>query len=479
MILYNGKTTTAEYKEIGKLDGVYNGVISAVYLKENTESDNAVYTCNIYIPEIYGKYSVGCRYPNVDINFKQDADDKGHIPQIGELVRVSFDDGDSNSCRLIYTVPVKDSVRIRNANYIENGVLPTTILDIDDPKVTKTVLDWLNDIYYVTLGKNKTDISVLDFNTLNYLVFNTGGNKSYFLNPLMIPSITSIGQEDIESSPVGIGAVYFLSNIYTLSDIIKKFVITQREKLIDIYDAMNKSNIYPAIDESYIKNIENKQDLKVYYIACLLSTVPPYYVDMLFPGIDSNIRTVIMDYSNNYSKPIEISLWWSYYNKTSIYDDTDYYIGNIFIDNINVVENEWIKSSVSWITGINAILPSNNKDNILLKKAIVFCFTLFPWIVYPLLSYELSSTNIFDNVTAQYIRSHYNVDDKLYLYLFDSDTEYKKTTKKISDLLQRDNLTPFDFVYEFKNIVRGLCTIESWQYNNMDVKFGRILKLYN
>lgn len=479
MIIYNGKTTEAEYKEIGKLDGVYNGVISAVHLKESTESDNLIYNCVIYIPEVYGRYSIGCKYPDVDINFKQDADDEGHIPQIGELVKVSFDDGDSNSCRLVYTVPVKDSVRVRNANYIENGVLPTTILDIDDPKVTKTVLDWLNEIYFVTLGKNKTDISVSDFNTLNYLIFNTGGNKSYFLNPLMIPSVTSIGQEDVESSPVGIGAIYFLSNIYVLSDIIKKFENTQREKLIDIYDAMNKSNIYPAIDESYIKNIENKQDLKVYYIACLLSTVPPYYVDMLFPGIDSNIRTVIMDYSNNYSKPIEISLWWSYYNETSIYADTDYYIGNLFIDNIDTVENEWVKSSVSWLTGINAILPDSNKGNILLKKAIVFCFTLFPWIVYPLLSYELSSTNIFDNATAQYIRSHYNVDDKLYLYLFDSDTEYKRITKKISDLLRQDNLTPFNFVYEFKNIVRSLCTVESWQQNNMDVKFGRILKLYN
>ena len=232
MIVFNNNKTEVQNIDPELLNGVFYGIICGVYLKEQSET-NTIYSCSVYIPEIYGPYEYFYNYPKVDIPEKQDNDDKGSVPQVGDLVKVSFDDGNSNSCRLLLVVPTDTEIQIRNANYINNGVLPTTILDIEDPKVLQTILDWLDDAYFITVGKHKNKITISDFFNQYYLT-SKSGFSNYFLAPLSLPFATYITQQEgsiIESAPP-----YFLSNIYLYADVILDLVNTKRKELIKIYD---------------------------------------------------------------------------------------------------------------------------------------------------------------------------------------------------------------------------------------------------
>ena len=145
MILFkDGKIETKEI-ESKKLDGIYTALITdSIQLDDGINSG-----CYIYIPEVYGvnynlineKYN----YPLIEIPLKQDLDDEGKLLPIGSVIRVSFDDGNSQSCRYISTVPISNEVEAKNRYFIENGVLPSEILEIDDPMVIKKMKEYLSD----------------------------------------------------------------------------------------------------------------------------------------------------------------------------------------------------------------------------------------------------------------------------------------------------------------------------------------------
>lgn len=473
MIIFNNNKTEAQNIDPELLNGVFYGIICGVYIKEQSET-NTTYSCSVYIPEIYGPYECFYNYPKVDIPEKQDNDDKGSVPQVGNLVKVSFDDGNSNSCRLLLAVPTDTEIQIRNANYINNGVLPTTILDIEDPKVLQTVLDWLDDAYFITVGKHRNKITISDFFNQYYLTSKSGFNN-YFLAPLSLPFATYITQQEgsiIESAPP-----YFLSNIYLYADVILDLVNTKRKELIKIYDdIIYWSKSYPdyfLITDDEMQNIENKDDVKVVCIACLMSGIVPNYAKILFPNLDKNISDLISYKLDNHNNGLKIMQWWNFYTNSP--NPTYHYPAKFVLDNQSDYETEWAKACVSWETGLNTIVA--NPENVLLKRAIVMCFTIFPWIAYLLLGYELSSSSVFSPEVLQKAFKFYGKEYRSYTAIFKSDKEYKETITKLSNLLHKSDLTIKEFVTSFQKIIKILYTANTWKNCDMDDKFKRLLDI--
>lgn len=477
MIVFNNNKTEAQNINPELLNGVFYGIICGVYIKEQSET-NTIFSCSVYIPEIYGPYEYFYNYPKVEIYEKQDSDDIGSVPQVGDLVKVSFDDGNSNSCRLIMAIPMEqlgEEIRIKNANYIENGVLPTTILDIDDPKVLQVVLNWLDDAYYVTTGKHKKDINMSLFTEQYYLTSKNDFN-SYFLGPLSLPFISEWHpeEEQLTFTPV------FLSNIYLSADILAKLYKTKRKDLVKIYDDLldwstKRDPMYVPISESEMKDIENKDDLKVAYMTCLLSGISPYYYQIIFSdSLENDIGNLLQSSaSNNYNNGYAIYEWWQYYNTRKY----THYPAKFMYDNLSDIETEWAKSCVSWETGLNTLMSNNSDTN--LKKVILFCFTIFPWIVYPWLGYEADSASFSSSglLISEIMYKFYGIDKRTYNALFKDDKEYKEISKQLSDLIKKESLTKKEFILTFQKLTKSLCTGWTWDKCNMDAKFKRLLQI--
>lgn len=491
MIIFKDNNTVIKDPEAPVLDGVYDAVIASVYQNSNETDTNRTYSCVVYIPEVFGKYEKYNRYyPVVDIPFKQDNDDEGHEPQIGELVRVSFDDGNSNSCRLVYIIPTNTEVIVRNALYIKENVLPSTIINTDDPLLYENVLEWLDDAYLVTTGKHMSAITPLDYAkqyvvTANATPISNAPNKgcdNYFLKPLTIPFITAYSSNTDDTSEFFSFIPVFLSNIYLFADVAyiiqNEYLKQDIDTILNIYNNISTFISDPTYSIDY-DILKDNEELIIMYMCCVLSGICPEHANILFPSLNDETldKFVLVCPGFNYISGIHV--WWNMY----IRDNYNPQIADFVFSQKSKLEKEWANSCVSWLSAINNIVKDTT--DVKMKETIILCFTIFPWITYPLLGYESSSASYINPNVLEVWYDFYNIDKRTYNTIFSSDDEFEETVTTLYTGM-RQITKPTEFIDLFQKTTKKLydkynndifSSVSSWDECEMDDKFTRLRDL--
>ena len=387
MILFkDGKVETKEI-ESKKLDGIYTALITdSIQLDDGINSG-----CYIYIPEVYGvnynlineKYD----YPLIEIPLKQDLDDEGKLLPIGSVIRVSFDDGNSQSCRYISTVPISNEVEAKNRYFIENGVLPSEILEIDDPMVIKKMKEYLSDAYYLTLGKYEPYLS--DFKVRNIIATNTG-YYHYFLKPLNMP-IAAYSTQNVANNELTLNMPdIFSSNIYSFFNVMLKLYENNPQSLIEVFNhplSIDTAGVY-MYDISQVTLEDNK---KCQFLTNILSGIPynPASIEaqsILFPEIKDNNYFEGFQFNKFVIEP---GYWWYNTSRQKTTDDKDYF-SEMLYNNRSYYEDLWAKACACWYSGINNIVFTNSIST---KRLVLYCLICCPWMSNILLGYDLSNIN--------------------------------------------------------------------------------------
>ena len=475
MIIFKDNKISVEDPISIRLDGVYYAIVinSITY---NTFTAR----CYIYIPEVYGPskniYNRACDYPCVDIPIKQDDDDPGHIPLTGELVKVSFDDGNVNSCRFNFLIPIGEEQRLRNENYIKKGIISADIIDdIEDPDLLNKILPLVNYAYYISIGKYQPDENSF---TIKLLTSN-GHFNNYFLEPLIMPltaQYTRSGNEGLDGFPP-----LFSSIIYLLSDVMQSLIESCYDELLNIFNNPPKTRILDSAinydpDSAFSDSTTNQNDDKVYAISSLISGVATPFTQILFP----NASQSVLDWRDG-------NAYYAFYSLYRAYE-ADYIQGlgnnhysNFLFNHKDIYEKEWAQTIVSWLTGINAIAGEASVD---LKIMIAFCLNLCPWMATTLIGYDENYFDIQRNANVilqqqyQELYNHYNIEERSYNSLFDSDQKFVEASETLNSAILENDVD--NFIDVFQNLARecfrdlqGIYGF-TWDYCDMDSKFNRL-----
>lgn len=507
MIVFKENETGVEDPLSTKIDGIYLAIVIRSYV----DSENNECLCYVYIPEIHGfincAWMNACDFPRVSVPVKQDNDDPGHIPVTGELLKVSFDDGNSNSCRFINSVKTTQQTITANRDYLQYGTIPTAIItDITDPAIINKIKEWKEWAYYITIGKRVP--SANDF-VCRTLISNQGsGYHNLFIAPLTLPlasySYSFSASGELFQLPI------FSTNIYNASDIMLNLYRQNTQEMAKLFTNPIPENsiLWQAPENFYRYNTKAFGDNYVSaarLVACEGSGVPWSMNQILYPGMDStNLPLDIFKGNQNLTDCIS---WWQMYEPVT--NDPNYKINNLgkfIIEHINIYENEWASSVASWQTGIASLLPENYKTENKYKILISLCLTICPWSALALLRYRNSSAFELMTRTLQYYGSNYqNYNNE---YKIQADTSYSYTTTVFNDntfsdfgttiqtairttLCADNNFKGFvsifrDKVYELfnntKTINIGRVNIgqaDSWKLCDMDAKFNRLKQISN
>nr|CAI9751270.1 hypothetical protein DGKKSRWO_DGKKSRWO_CDS_0010 [uncultured phage]CAI9752114.1 hypothetical protein CVNMHQAP_CVNMHQAP_CDS_0010 [uncultured phage] len=404
IIFKNNKIETEEPKDI-KLDGVYWGIVIETYVL-----DEMYCSCFIYIPEVYGPdthvYDTMYNYPRVKVPIKQDADDEGHYPVTGEIVKVSFNDGSSNDCEFISLLPTSTQTITANRDYIKYGTIPSQIIvDIEDPAVLATVKDWLPHAYQVTIGRNSPLAN-------DYICKNLFSNKNFeniFLQPLGLP---------IASYPLAyfhddIALPVFTTNIYTAYDVWKNILNTGDKDIYSLFNTPIPENAEKWLSGEFRYTPEDMfdspQEEIPQFISCMGSGIDWMYNRIAFPqkGEDDNILNNIWRF-NTYT-------WWKMFEPTSKDISTGVYtknhMGEFLLKHKDLYEKEWIKTIASWRTGVTNLLPGDYQENDKIKEIILLCLTICPWTAIALIRYRDSAAfSLMEQAKGSYYDAYNRVE---------------------------------------------------------------------
>lgn len=479
MIVFKNNEISVEDPEAIQLNGVYYGIII-----NSVQVSNNLFHCYIYIPEVYGPfdhiYNNTANYPVVKIPFKQDNDDEGHVPQTGELVKVSFNNGSSTDCQFVFLVPIGEEQRIRNALYITDGIIPADIYtDINDPDLLNKIKSLVKYAYEITLndGSNMPSSNKFKINCLT----SCKGYNNYFLTPLMMPLTAQYSQTGNESNNIPVPVIS--SVIYLLADIITQFVnsedgnINRQNALLELWN--NPPEISPGI-LAYQPDSLSEHDDKIYAIASLLSGIPTGFAKVIFPEASDNV----VEWSLNGG--FQEDIWYRYYTLYRLYEnETVNPAGKLYYDNISLYENEWAKTMVSWMTGINAIVKDPN--NLKLKIAIAFCFNLCPWMAPIVIGYNESDFDIQQRIVSvagdnyENLQTYFDFNkDNSYSILYTHE-EFIEVQKRLYEAIREEKIK--NFISEFRLTAKEAFSchmtngVSSWEECDMDEKFNRLLAL--
>lgn len=450
MIIFKNNKIEVEEPENTTLNGVYYAVvINTQYINES------VCICYVYVPEIHGPYnhifSNAFNFPRVEVPIKQDNDDPGYTPQTGDVIKVSFDDGDSNSCRFLMLIPIPSLTRLINADYINKGILPSGIIEnITDPQILDKVRGWLPQAYFITTGAREP---TKDSFIMKALITANTRFSNYFLVPLTIPmSSNSIDMGIDLTSPIPM----FSTNLYLLMDIIYKLYDEQPEQLISLYRGIMTA----AADRGAINNfnaLENDTE-RAQFVAALLSGMISSYIDIMFPDADRDHFHSIGNTGTFASDP----RYFYQYSQTKLGSDV-LSISEYYYNNKGLFENEWVSTISSWWSGLNNII---DKNNVKLIKVVLYCLTICPWLANAIIRYSIEDLSIFSIISAfhEIYDGLYNrfieltiIENSNYSTIFKSNEEFVAVGSTLRNVIDSQdlNLIINTFEQEMKKLVDG------------------------
>lgn len=482
MIIYKDNKLSVEENNNYSFDGVHLGVIISV--QQIQQYNEVAFSCYIYIPGIYGQYIINQNYPRVIIPLKVDLDDEGTIPEIGDVVKVSFDDGDPNSCRFISLQKVNTEVRAINKLYLEKNVSSTNIIYTYDDALLDKVKQWLSDAYFVTLGK--TEPALTDFSKYGYLVNNLKSDEysfiNYYISPLNVPLKTYINTGFNFSERV---PIFLDLNGYTLDNIIKLFNDSENYTSKEFQDFIENLDLkYPDGQSLFslykIKNIEDKIVLFTLSLLCISNSD---YVQYIFPNYNNATINNILDHGAVYlTSPF---LWLTDANR-------DAYASFIYNISKKYYEKVWASACVGWESGVNNLLRDISEfTNIDEKyKTICLCLTIIPWMAKILFAYNLNIDSLIVSEskvqeTVNEISKYDNIFDASFKdfskfnTLVTNEIDYKNIREELINALNIKNNKAF--IQTFQKIAKQLfCGTKitdnekSWKLFNFDDKFKRL-----
>lgn len=509
IIVRENKTITKDTTEdLTKLDGSYYAIICSVQLVNEVEDPKlAQYYCSIYIPEVYGAYNQDAQnYPIVVIPHCQDSDDEGHKPEIGELCKVMFEDGNSCNSRLLYYVYISPMAKLLNANYIKYNILPRTTVDkVDDPEQIKkfTELGFLDIAYYITTGHKQSELTFQDFTPCvlgpekdedsGWWIFKTKGRsaaKNYFCKALSMPFL-SFFTDDIYDTGIPINA----SELYCAKDALVRAFYNDRDKLIskvlDIYltEKYNfvDTDIYSPRD-IYLetKNLQGIDEYMQKIIIASLCYCTPNFASYLFPEIqdlpDELKRYFTIHFSTQDNHNYSEFLWDRYsnvnYNPDLVYPTLLYNIREYF-------ENEYLNAIPVFMSGMSDIQDTKT------KYAAVLCLTICPWLAYPMILYV--STVAFNAELNLSLKNNGKdpKDFRNYSTYLKSEEDFTQISMQLHNLLKVKYTDYRVFVSKFRDIAykvfgdgllydyKSVDDINPWTHYEMDAKFNRLKDTIN
>lgn len=500
--------------DINKLDGTYYGIICNVSAPIY-DSAEKYYYCFIYIPEVYGVYNQDAQnYPSVKIPFKQDSDDEGTVPEIGDICKVMFEAGcgNNNSCKFIYYIPLTLQSKILNRNYILYNILPTSLVSvIDDPKAYEKFRgDFLDLAYYITTGHNKNELIIQDF--LPFVLgsrsktdsvwwgeaVNDGESaaRNYFCTALGMPFYSYLTPEiDIvyQNAPIE------SSDLYNVSHVILDLYNNNFNSLkyIDQFFDDSKYSLKPYPPEAIIappdiyttiyndKDITmDKREFMFYSILSLISFCSPEYMWILFPdfpyGRDILARYFTVNWKvdeNAKNKNYTEYLWYRYNDNSG--RPYSYAYSKFFYNFRDTYELEWLRNVPVMLSGLNNNNIIYDINDTKLKYTIVFCLTICPLLMYPLFLYERNTH--LDEILKSSLSNP--SDYASFITYLGSIEEFTEISKKLR-LLSRNKTTPLAYIRGFRDIAYGVfgdgklyingSLTNTWNYYNMDDKFERL-----
>ena len=498
MIVFKNNKIEVENPKNIELTGVYYGIVIT-----SEAISNELYRCYIYIPEIYGPFdhiwSRAADYPRVIIPLKQDSDDEGHIPQTGEVVKISFDNGSVNDCRFCYLVPIGEEQKVRNANYITKGILSANIEDITDPDIINKLLQFLNYAYYITIN-SKTSINdcqpTKDDYKIQMLVSNTNF-CNYFIEPLIMPlAAQGIDGDTNDPGVAGVWAPpFFTSVIYLMYDVLKNTPETQYDNLLEIWNnpPSRQASDYGNF-ASYNPDSIKENDDKVYAAACLLSGIPLFAIQVAFPDATSDVANANIEGTGGWGSCNGVTYPWTLYRAYQIDEKQgwgkNYYSEFLFSQKTNY-EKEWAETMSSWLSGINALSSDETGFNII----VAFCLNICPWMATTLIGYDIGKyqiqQNAYNELEDEYERAHkrFSISERTYDAVFGNDQDFTKASEALNEALKQADATNFIDVFEtqasacFQNMkissplfedAQVGAKVNSWEYFNIHKKFEKL-----
>lgn len=484
IIFKNNNVEVEDPKEI-VVNGVYYGII--IY---SVATNNNFAKCYIYIPEIFGPfdhiYNNAASFPCVEIPLKQDDDDEGHVPEIGELVKVSFNDGNVNSCKFHYLIPIPSESRVRNYNYITKGILSADIIDgITDEDILNAMSALLKYAYLITIGKEEPDKNSFKIKYLRSKQF-----FNYFLEPLIMP-LSAIYTIDGEQTQ-GFTPPLFSSTVYLLADVILQLYSIAYDEFIEIFNNPPKidSLLWYENPENAFTNSENQEDTKVCITTSVMSGIAADFLQIIYPDFnDESVLNSTEIIANGAQYPF--TMYRGYENDVNAGMGENKYSNFIYKYRKNYYEKEWAQSMVAWLTGLNGMLPDKSTD---FKLAILFCINLCPWLATTVIGYDSFSYEIMQRakqiLSDQYanLQNLWNVQDTSYNSVFSSEEEYQGAIDELFEVInknpedynngEKEQIT--DFINVFQNLAKQYLSYEdemynnTWEFSDMDAKFERL-----
>lgn len=504
MILTNEENVVINPADnINKIDGSYYGIICNVILSNNgliSGDDNRIFSCSIYIPEVYGLYKNNyCNYPVVEIPFKQDLDDVGYVPQIGDICKVMFEDGKSYTCKLIHMLYIREENRLINENYIKYGILPYALVEKpDNPEYyNKFSGEFLNFAYFVTTGHWKDSVTVNDFDfgvigppkdddTGTWFGFKIKGISAatnYFCHALGMPFMSYLVYQDPAYFNVPINS----TPIYNVVDIITKMIDKTLYEPEDITKYFTESKYdfeaIRAISPYKLYQEYKNEEAMLAIIFSVLCIISPRYYKILHSGFnipDNILRNVDGMYplggrQYNYSEVL-----WNSYNDPSLKDIYSYLAYSEFLYKYREqYELNWIQTMIVYMSGLNELTKNINT-----KYTFLYCLTICPYLAYPLFLQRIETPELIEEINNQLEKQgKQKADFRNYSTYISSDTKFTEVSIQLRDLIQ-STLKPNEIVSKFRDIAYSLFKDsniyihfdykDGWTFSKMDEKFDRL-----
>lgn len=485
--------------DIKDIDGAHYGIICSKAIPKDVTVplDALVYICSIYVPEVYGTYSSAQNYPYVEIPYKQDIDDEGHEPEIGELCKVMFEAGKSYVCRLVYYIKINEQIKELNKNYILHGILPSNVIDKPDNPAdyTQFSAEFLDLAYYATTGHKKSELTYNDFVPCCLGSKKGSGKKdkspakNYFCKALSVPFMSYFTEDYFDMGvPINASSKYNVANILlsiyntNISD-----VATIDKYFNDAdYDWLDEvASLYQIYNQSKGK-VDNLEKLMEKIVLSVLSYCNPRFTKLLFPevkdlpdDISSQLSMTISNDNYTYAERV-----WDVFANSN-FDTEKFYMSfpKTMYQFRKQFEKEWASAMLIYESGFNSKMIDAN--NLKLKHTILLCLTVCPWLAYPLIGYY-DEVALSDELNESLRRNGQDPRNfRTYSTYLNSYEEFTEIQKKLDTLIKSEP-EPLQFVSSFRDIAYSIFgdsklfihleanNKNTWDYYKMDDKFKRL-----
>lgn len=497
MLIYTGEDVIYNNKDTKRYDGIYYAII----IRSFKTDDGLNSLCYVYIPEIFPegwKQSLYYRcydYPRVEVPNSFDNCETGdQTPRTGQIIKVSFDDGDIRSCRYLMSIPTNSFIEAINRNFITDGTLPSDITSvIEDENILTTFRLLLPVANYITTGYENPPAEKYKYkyvlSNINSSKNELGVFKNWFIEALTMPLQSYSNNNLVKSYNIP----YYSTNIYSLVAVLQNVINTKygQERLAKLYDNIPNDNEYIKfnINKTKLTNIYDKAKAASIWILGLITGQDNEFNEIDPENNESDKKanlslalaniafsdavkdhvspTLNLQISDNTTNPAEL-LWFifsygseeNFWSKQSISAQVSR-PHRIFADEVIKVsyEKHWLSVIATWATAINNITTDNSMRNIILM-----CLTIAPWFASPLLLYQTANSETvkamrsfinsykkysdIEDIYIKYIICLDNIDNMDYSSVFPNEETYVDFSNTLQKLIKENNKT--DFIDKFK-----------------------------